>query len=182
MGKSTLISSGITMLFFLDRRKEASVVFLLTAAKKLVEFICYGFWIYRINFLSLFLIVRSKLIIFQRVPGFFWCNLTSSKMWFLSASRRVFLTKLHDSFNCSSQQCPVFDESFEEAASRFHKILDFLVDQTTGSDTYLPVFDESFEEAASRFHKILDFLVDQTTGSATNLNGFHGSMDVWNGL
>ena len=71
-------------------------------------------------------------------------------MWFLSASRRVFLTKLHDSFNCSSQQCPAFDESFEEATSRFHKIL--------------------------------DFLVDQTTGSATNLNGFHGSMDVWNGL
>ena len=71
IGKSTLISSGITMLFFLDRHKEASVVFLLTAAKKLVEFICYGFWIYRINFLSLFLIVRAQLIIFQRVPGFF---------------------------------------------------------------------------------------------------------------
>ena len=54
-------------------------------------------------------------------------------MWFLSASRRVFLTKLHDSLNCSSQQCPVFDESFEEATSRFHEIFDFLIDQTTGS-------------------------------------------------
>ena len=93
--RSTLISSGIVMLFWPDARRplrhfyrqlqKTGWIRLLRISDLLNKFASPWFWKGERDSLS------------SRERGFFWCNLTTSKVWFLSVSSRVFLTKWSDS-------------------------------------------------------------------------------------
>ena len=68
--RSTLISSGITMLFFLARRTEASAAFLPTAAKNWLNSFATDFRSFEQICLALILKGRARFIIFQRTGIF----------------------------------------------------------------------------------------------------------------
>lgn len=145
-GRSTLISSGIAILLFLARCKEVSAAFLPIAAKKLAELICYGFHIFWIN-LPFVDFERESAIsyhpertrIFLKQSHFFECVVSLSyKKGFLNQVARFFKISSVNGVPCLMKSC-------EEANSRFHEILDFLVDKTTGSPTNLNRFHGSMD-------------------------------------
>ena len=144
-GRSTLISLGIPMLFSFARCKEASVAFLPTAAKKLVEFICCGCQIFWINLPFLHFKKKSvinylpeRTMIFLMQFYLFECVVSLS-------FKKGFLNQVVWFFKISPVNGILCLKKSFEAIPTFHEILDFLVDKKTGPATDLREFHGSMD-------------------------------------